>query len=586
MDKKTTKATALYSRLVPYIKPHIPKIAVSMLLAVAVSATEGATAWLVKPVLDDVLLKKDATMLNILCVAVIAIYLIKGFSRFAQAYMMRSVGQRIIMKLRNNIYEHLQKLSLSFFHDNPSAVLMSRITNDVGLLANICSQVLAEFFRESFTLVILMGLIFYRNWQLALAYLVCLPVMIVPITKVGKRLRSISKKNQEKVGDLNTVLLETFSGCKIVKAFGMEEYENKRFQGENLKLYEIIMKGVWADELISPLMEFFGGVGAAAVLWYGGYQVINGTMTPGEFSSFLVAAGLLYNPIRRLSKMNNTFQRSIAAAERVFDIIDTESAIKEKHNPVKLPEFSKDIVFKNVNFKYDAKSDELVLKNINLTVNKGEVVAFVGTSGAGKSTTMDLIPRFYDVTGGSLKIDGIDVRDLEFKSLRSQIGIVGQETILFNDTIANNIAYGHREAPMEKIIAAAKGAHAHEFITEMPEGYDTIVGERGVKLSGGQRKRLTIARALLKNPTILILDEATSELDTKSELLVQKALEILMEGRTTLVIAHRLSTIRHADKIVVLENGEIVEAGNHDELIKLNGIYRDLYHLQFHGQVD
>ncbi len=580
MTQKSEKSFKLYSRLLPYIKPHTPKIIFSMFLALIVSATEGATAWIVKPVLDDIFLKKNLTMLKLLPLVVVALYLAKGFSRFGQSYLMRKVGQHIIMELRNKIYRHLQELSLSFFHNNPSAVLMSRITNDVGMLASVCSQVLAQFFRESFTLVVLMGVIFYRNWQLAAAYVVCLPFLILPVTKIGKKLRKISKRDQEKIGELNTVLHETFTGCKIVKAFGMEEYENRRFQEENKQLYEIKMKGVWADEMLSPLMEFFGAIGTAVVIWYGGSQVIEGVMTPGTFFSFLVAVGLLYNPVRRLSRMNSTFQQAIAAAERVFETIDTESEIQEKPDALKMPEFKQEIVFEKVDFTYNSQ-DNLVLKDINLRVNKGEVVAFVGTSGAGKSTLMDLIPRFYDVSSGALRIDGNDVRNLQLKSLRRQIGIVGQETILFDDTIANNIAYGHPDAPREKIIAAAKVANAHDFINEMPEGYETAVGERGVKLSGGQRKRLTIARALLKNPSILILDEATSELDSQSELLVQEALEALMKGRTTLVIAHRLSTIRNADRIVVIEDGKIVEIGNHQELISHDGIYKHLYELQF-----
>ena len=579
MDERPKKSFQLYSRLLPYIKPHTGKIIFSMFLALIVSGTEGATAWLVKPVLDDIFLEKNTTMLKLLPLVVIALYLAKGFSRFGQAYLMRSTGQQIIMQLRNKIYQHLQTLSLSFFHNHPSAVLMSRITNDVGLLANVCSQVLAQFFRESFTLVVLMGVIFYRNWELAIAYVICLPLLIIPVNRVGKKLRGISKKNQEKVGELNTVLHETFTGCKIVKAFGMEEYENRRFREENRQLYQIIMKGVWADEMLSPLMEFFGAIGTAIVIWYGGSQVISGAMTPGTFFSFLVAVGLLYNPVRRLSKMNNAFQQAIAAAERVFDIIDTESEIKEKPHPIKLSGFNREIVFENVGFAY--KRGEYVLQEINLRIEKGEIVAFVGASGAGKSTLMDLIPRFYDVSSGCIKIDGVDVRELELNSLRSLIGIVGQETILFNDTIANNIAYGHREASREAIIAAAKVANAHEFIEEMPQGYETVVGERGVKLSGGQRKRITIARALLKNPAILILDEATSELDSQSELLVQEALEALMKGRTTLVIAHRLSTIRNADKIVAIEDGRIVEVGTHDELIRHDGVYKYLYELQF-----
>ncbi len=579
MKTKTSDDIALYKRLLIYVKPYWMLIILSMFLALIVSAAEGITAWLVKDVLDGIFISKDVALLRLIPVFVVLLFLFKGFSRFGQAYIMRSVGQRVIMRLRNELYEHLQRMSLSFFHRIPSAVLMSRITNDVNKLARISSNVIASFFQHTFTIIALLIVVFSREWRLACIYFLVLPAVIWPIKKVGQRLRKISRRDQEKLAKLNTILQESFTGTKIVKAFGMEEYENERFNRENEKLYKIKMKGVAADELLSPLMEFLGSIGLAVIIWYGGMQVIQDNTTPGTFFSFLVAVGMLYNPIRRLSKMHNVFQNSMAATERVFEILDTPQEIADSESAIELPPFNRCIEFQGVYFSYNGEAP--VLKDINLKVDNGRILALVGLSGAGKSTLVDMIPRFYDVTAGTLLIDGSDVRDVKLASLRSQIGMVTQETILFNDTVAGNIAYGRQGASREEIIQAAKSAYAHRFITDMPQGYDTLVGERGVKLSGGQRKRITIARAILKNPRILILDEATSELDSESERLVQQALEKLMHGRTTLVIAHRLSTITHADLIVVIDEGRVVQMGNHKELLAKGGGYRRLYELQF-----
>lgn len=570
-------------RLLSYTKPYWGRLIAGIFLAIVVSAATGAAAWIVKPVMDDIFLSKDTALLKILPIGFILIYTIKGLARYGQSYMMRSIGQKIITKIRNELYEHIQKMPLSFFHNTPSAILMSRITNDVTMLGHASSQVVADFFRQSFTFFILLGLTFYREWKLATIALVVFPFIGIFIVSIGRKLRVLSRKNQEKMADLNIILQETFTGNKIVKAFGMEDYENKRFMNENRKLYDISMKETKRHEMVSPLMELFGAVGTGVVIWYGGYQVISGATTPGTFFSFMTALIMLYDPIKKLSTMNNVVQQSMAAAERVFEMLDTKVEITDNDRALDIREFKDRIGFNDVWFQYNSNNG-MVLKGINLTIKKGEVVALVGSSGAGKSTLVDMIPRFHDVTKGSINIDSHDIRNISLNSLRRQIGIVTQETILFNDTVKNNISYGRVDAGMDDIHKAAESAYAHDFIMEMPSGYDTVIGERGVKLSGGQRQRLSIARAILKNPAILILDEATSSLDSESEKMVQQALENLMKDRTTFVIAHRLSTVLNAGRIVVIDDGRIVETGRHDELLAHGGIYRKLYEMQFKGQ--
>jgi len=568
------------TRLLSYTNPYWGRLMAGILLAIVVSAATGAAAWIVKPVMDDIFLSKDTTLLKILPLGFILIYTIKGLARYGQSYLMRSIGQKIITRIRNELYEHIQKMPLSFFHNTPSAILMSRITNDVTMLGHVSSQVVADFFRQTFTFFILLSLTFYREWKLATIALVVFPFIGIFIVSIGRKLRVLSRKNQEKMADLNIILQETFTGNKIVKAFGMEDYENKRFMNENRKLYDISMKETKRHEMVSPLMELFGAVGTGVVIWYGGYQVISGATTPGTFFSFMTALIMLYDPIKKLSTMNNVVQQSMAAAERVFEMLDTKVDIISNDGAVEIREFKDRISFNDVWFQYNSNNG-MVLKGINLTIKKGEVVALVGSSGAGKSTLVDMIPRFHDVTKGSINIDSHDIRNISLNSLRRQIGIVTQETILFNDTVKNNISYGRVDAGMDDIHKAAESAYAHDFIMEMPSGYDTVIGERGVKLSGGQRQRLSIARAILKNPAILILDEATSSLDSESEKMVQQALENLMKDRTTFVIAHRLSTVLNAGRIVVIDDGRIIETGRHDELLAHGGIYKKLYEMQF-----
>ena len=550
----------------------------AMLCMLVVGAMTSALAFLVKPVLDEIFLNKNEEMLIWIPIAVIVIYMIKGVCSYTQTILMSFIGQRIVADLRNNLYKQIQLQSLSFFTKNPTGILMSRITNDVGYVQGAVSEAVTSLLKDSFTLICLAFVIFYRDWQLAIIAMFVFPLTIYPIAKFGQKMRNIATRTQVTMGSLTTLLQETISGTRIVKAFSMEEYENKRFAQENEHLFKLALKSVSVSAVSSPFMEFLGGIGIAAIVFYGGYQVIKGVSTPGTFFSFLTALIMLYEPVKRLTNVNNTIQQGVAGAKRVFSIIDMIPDIRNDINAIDLPKISRDIDIENVTFCYE---ETPVLRSINLSIKAGEVVAFVGMSGGGKTTLVNLIPRFYDVTEGRILIDGHDIRNVTIESLRGQIGIVTQQTILFNDTVRNNIAYGNIEKTDENIIQAARAANAHDFITNLPKGYDTVIGEQGAKLSGGERQRISIARALLKDAPILILDEATSSLDTEAEIEVQDALENLMKGRTTLIIAHRLSTIRNAHRIIVLANGEIVEEGTHESLLEKRGEYFKYYTMQF-----
>jgi subfamily B ATP-binding cassette protein MsbA len=568
----------IYKRLIKLAKPHLPKFILAMLCMLVVGGLTSALAFLVKPVLDDIFMKKNAAMLKWIPIAVVAIYMLKGLCTYVQTILMNFIGQRVVADIRNRLYQVIQTQSMSFFTKNQTGILMSRITNDVNSMQGAVSEAVTSLLKDSFTLICLMFVIFYRDWQLALVAMVIFPVTIYPIATFGRKIRKLATRTQVTMGSLTTLLQETISGARIVKAFGREDYESSRFSRENENLLKLTLKSVTISAVSSPFMEFLGGVGIAAIIFYGGYQVIQGVSTPGTFFSFLAALILLYEPIKRLTNVNNTIQQGIAGAQRVFSIIDAVPEIRNKPEAIPLPAISKAIDIRNVTFRYE---DTPVLKQINLTVRAGEAVAFVGMSGGGKTTLVNLIPRFYDVSEGQILIDGRDIRDVTMESLRAQIGIVTQQTILFNDTVRNNIIYGDVEKTEADVIRAAKAANAHHFIMNLPEGYDTVIGEQGTKLSGGERQRISIARALLKDAPILVLDEATSSLDTEAEIEVQEALENLMKGRTTLVIAHRLSTIRNADRIVVLVNGEIVEEGTHEALLDKKGEYFRLYQMQF-----
>jgi len=568
----------IFKRLLRLARPHLSKFIIAMLCMLVVGATTSALAFLVKPALDEIFLKKNADMLKWIPLGVILIYIVKGGCSYLQTIIMNFIGQRVVADLRADLYRKIQLQSLAFFTRNPTGTLMSRITNDVGYVQGAVSEAVTSLFKDSFTLVSLIFVIFYRDWQLAIIATCIFPLAVYPIAKFGQKMRQVATKMQITLGSLTTLLQEAISGARIVKAFGMEEYENKRFSVENERLFRMNLKAVSVNAISSPFMEFLGGIGIAAIVFYGGYQVIHGNSTPGTFFSFLTALIMLYEPVKHLTSVNNTIQQGIAGAERVFGIIDLEEEIKNRPAARQLPRISRNIEIRDVGFRYE---DAYVLKNININIRAGEVVAFVGMSGGGKTTLVNLIPRFYDVTSGAITIDGIDIRDVTIESLRGQIAIVTQQTILFNDTVRNNIAYGDIIKTEDEIVAAARAANAHDFIMRLPEGYETLIGEQGTKLSGGERQRISIARALLKDAPILILDEATSSLDSEAEIEVQSALDNLMQGRTTLVIAHRLSTIRNADRIFVLVNGMIKEEGTHDRLLACEGEYCRLYNMQF-----
>ncbi len=565
-------------RILPLVKSQWHRLLSAMGCMILVGALTGATAYLLKPVVDEIFVNKDMRMLKLLPIAIILLYVLKGGCYFGQAYLMNYVGQSIIKRLRDGLYSHIQMLPLSFLDKHETGVLMARIMNDVNIVKGMVSDAITGVLKDFFTIIGLIFVIFYRDWKLALIAITIFPLAVIPIVRFGRRMRQLSTRCQEAVAHMSSLLHETFTGNRIVKAFGMEPYENERFFERTFRLFNYEMKAVAVRSLSSPVMELLGGIGITFIIWYGGYKVITGVSTPGTFFSFMAALIMLYEPVKKLSPLNNTIQEGVAAAVRIYDILDTDSDIKERQGATELRKGNHSVVFRNVSFRYE---DQMILKNINLEIRHGEVLALVGMSGGGKTTLVNLIPRFYDVTEGAILVDGHDIRDVTIASLRSQTGIVTQDPILFNDTIGNNIAYGNVDASEPDITGAARAAYAYDFIQSFADKFDTIVGERGVRLSGGEKQRICIARALLKDAPILILDEATSSLDTESEQAVQRALENLMKGRTTFVIAHRLSTVRHADRIVVVVDGRIAEEGKHEDLIALNGEYRKLYELQF-----
>jgi subfamily B ATP-binding cassette protein MsbA len=572
--------TAIYRRMLRYVRPYAHRLALAMLFMLFVSAFHGAVAFLVKPALDDIFIRKDASRLTVIPLVVLCVYLLKGIFDFGQTYLMGSTGQRVVRDIRNHLYGHMQGLSQAFYMRNPTGVLISRVQNDVGLMQGAITEATTGLVKDVFSVLALAGVIVYRDWRLAAVALVLFPLAFLPIYKFGRKIRRSSVQGQEIAGGVVSHLQETFSGSKIVKAFGAEAFETDRFVARNQSLYRTYLKIVKTQAMSAPLSEVFAGMGAAAVIAYGGYSVVRGGSTPGNFFSFMTALFMMYEPVKRLSRINNVIQQGIAAAGRVFDVLDTPPGISDREGAVPLSEVRKEIVFDNVSFRYGDEGP-WILKGIDLAVPVGSTVALVGSSGAGKSTLVDLVPRFYDPQEGAIRFDGTDLRDLTISSLRSKIAIVGQHTVLFNDTVRYNIAYGMRDASQERIEEAARRANAHGFISRLEGGYDTEVGEQGLKLSGGERQRVAIARALLKDSPILILDEATSALDNESESIVQTALEELMKGRTTFVIAHRLSTVRNADLILVMEDGRIVERGTHEGLLACESRYRNFYLKQF-----
>lgn len=569
----------LYRRLLRTVRPYWLRLAWAMLLMTLVAAASSGMAYMVKPVMDDIFVAKNRAMLTLVPVVVIILYAVKGACSYGQTYHMQFVGQRIINQFRLELYAHLQRLSLSYFDQVPTGELMSRITNDVNQIQGAVSSVVTGVLKDLFTIFGLIFVVLYRDWFLGIFAVGIFPLCMIPLVRFGRQLRKISHRSQETMADVSVLLHETIGGARIVKGFCREDYEIQRFSEENERLFNLRMKDVTTRALSSPLMEFLGGLGIASIIFYGGWQVIKGSSTPGTFFSFLTALIMLYEPVKRLSGLNNDIQSGLASATRVYEVLDTKPQIEDKPEAIELPAIARQIEFRDVSFAY--RPGEPVLKHIELTVPAGQLLALVGTSGGGKTTLVNLLPRFYEVSEGAVLVDGVDIRDCTLHSLRGQIAIVTQQTILFNDTVKNNIAYGRPEATEQEIRDAARAAYALDFIERLPQGFDTRVGESGVLLSGGERQRLSIARALLADRPILILDEATSSLDTESELYVQKALENLMRGRTTLVIAHRLSTIQRADRILVMSGGTIVEEGRHDELLALGGQYSRLHRMQF-----
>jgi len=575
---KQPRLRARHYHLLSMVKERWGRLLMAAFCMLIMAATVAGIPFLMKPVIDDIFIRQDLTMLKIVPLIVVLLYIIKGLAMYGQEYLMNFVGEDIIRKLRNQLYDRIQDLSLAFFHKEKTGTLMSRITNDVNLIKSMVSTSVTGSVRDVFSIIGLTGVIFYRDWKLALLAMVVLPIAFYPVVEFGRRIRRVSTGRQEAMAEMNSFLHETLAGNKIVKAFGMETYEKERLNQKSRRLFKFEMKSVKYRSLTTPVMEFMGGLGGAGVIWYGGYKVITGASTPGTFFSFLAAVILLYGPAKKLAKLNARVQEGMAAVDRVFDIIEMEPDIVEPHDPQELKKGSHSVSFEDVHFKYEEDS---VLKGIDLKVAAGEIIALVGMSGGGKTSLVNLIPRFYDVNRGAVHVDGIDIRDVTVADLRKQIAIVTQEPILFNDTVKNNIAYGSPDASKSDVENAARAAYAFEFIQRFPKGFETVIGELGSRLSGGEKQRICIARALLKDAPILILDEATSALDAEAEKVVQKALENLMKGRTTFVIAHRLSTIDFAHRIIVLKGGEIVEQGSRDELLALKGVFFKLHQMQF-----
>jgi ATP-binding cassette, subfamily B, bacterial MsbA len=596
-------SSSIYRRLLGYVRPYVwPRFAIAIACMLVFSASNGVMPFLVQRVFDDIFAEKNVAMLYLVPLFILVAFLIRGLANYGNQYFTEWVAQKVITDLRDAMNQRVQDLPLSYFNRTPTGTIVSRVTNDVAQLRNSLVESSVALLRDSTSLVVLICVAFYTDWVLAVIGFLVFPVAVLPVLRLSQRLRRYSRRGQATLGTLSALLQETVQGNRIVKAFGMEEYERARFAAENHRLFRIYMKASRAKALIQPIMEMLAAVGIAAVVLYGGYSVIHGGRTQGQFFAFLTALILVYDPFKGLAKINGAIQQGVGSAERVFELIDEPTDVVERPGARVLAPLRDQIRFDRVSFRYaprsnatatddgggvsidrDARDATYALRDVDLVLRRGEAVALVGMSGGGKSTLADLIPRFYDPTEGRITLDGIDLRDATLASLRGQIGIVTQFTFLFNDTIRANLAYGSSAPSQAAVEAAARAAHAHDFITALPEGYDTVVGELGVMLSGGQRQRIAIARALLKNAPILILDEATSALDSESERLVQDAIEHLMENRTTLVIAHRLATVRRVDRIVVLTDGRIQEEGTHDELLARGQTYRRLHDQQMLG---
>jgi subfamily B ATP-binding cassette protein MsbA len=569
-----------FKRLITYSRPYWLRIVISALASSVVGGMDGLFAYLSGRLVKQLFVQSNWLLLGYLPVAIIVIFLVRGLSRYTNDYFIRTAGQLAIQDIRNELYHRNIRLSLGFFNRHQIGVLISKVLNDVGMMQEGIGNVITGLFRDGFGALILLGVVFYLNWKLAIIAAFVLPATVYPAQKIGRRIKNAARESQGRMGKLTSILQESYAGIKVLKAFGMEEKEVAKFIAANREFYRYVRKGIKYEGISVPVMEVLTSLGVAGVFWAGLYMVRNGMLKPEDLFSFLAAMILLFNPVKKLSSTYNTLQRSLGAAERVFDAIDEKAEIVDPVQPLELGRSTGNVAFRDVWYRYN-EVDDWVLRNITLEGRCGEIIALVGQSGGGKTTLVSLIPRFYDVSRGEVFIDGIEIRSLRLKDLLNQIALVDQETFLFNDSIAGNIRSGKPDATDLEVETAARAAFAHDFIMEMPDGYATNIGDRGVRLSGGQRQRICIARAILKNAPILILDEATSALDTESEQMVQNALNNLMANRTTFVIAHRLSTILHADRILVLENGAIMESGTHADLLARNGLYKKLYDMQF-----
>ena len=571
----------LYLRILSYIKPYMHRLLFAMVCTIMAAAGNLYIPWIIKDMIDEVLADKNGTMLNWIAASIIAIFIVRGLFWYGQNYLMSYVGQSVIIDIRAAVFKKLQRLSVSFYDKNKTGTIMSYVTNDVNALQSAMVENTIEMITEGFILIGSVVAMIYLDWRLTLFTVCTFPVVLWFMEFFGKKIRKTGGRIQECTADITSVLQESVASARVIKSFVREDYEVDRFDVENKANFRANMKNAQLMATLTPVVELVAAIGVTMIIWYGGNNVINGTITAGSLVAFLTYAVNISNPIKRLTRVIGNIQKALAAAQRVFMIIDMPEEIAESRDAKQLPEVSGKVEFQNVSFAYE-NGDHT--GQLSFSVKPGEVIAIVGPSGAGKSTIANLLPRFYDVNKGDIKIDGHSVREVTLDSLREQVGIVPQETMLFNGSVYNNILYGRLDATKEEIEAAAKAANAHDFIMQLTDGYETKLGDRGVNLSGGQRQRIAIARAILKNPRILILDEATSALDTESERVVQEALDRLMVGRTSFVIAHRLSTVKNADKILVLEKGNLVESGTHDELLALDGLYAHLYKIQYRNK--